>query len=201
MVGVVRAVAIVDFLPPLGRVLTELRDLDRTDNQLPRQPVTRVTEGVHHAGGNEHGAPNHRSAPLLVEQEHGHCRKRLEPPYDASASSAGETSREPGSSLRGRVGGQTISAVKGDAMLMHAVSRRVLPVFLIAVGFSGGAVAHAATSVSLCVPSKANTAVTSAGSTGKCASGSTAVARPSSSAAQQTLIDLDERIHAITDAP
>jgi hypothetical protein len=75
-------------------------------------------------------------------------------------------------------------------MLTHAVSRRLLPVFVTAVGFSGGAIAHPATSVSLCVPSKANTAVTSASSTGTCASGSTAVALPSSSAAQQTLISI-----------
>jgi hypothetical protein len=75
-------------------------------------------------------------------------------------------------------------------MRLHAVSRRVLPVIVTAVGFSGGAVAHAASTVSLCVPSKANTAVTSASSTGTCASGSTAVALPASSADQNTLISI-----------
>ena len=75
-------------------------------------------------------------------------------------------------------------------MRLYAVRRRVLPVLVTAIGFSGGAVAQAATSVSLCVPSTPNKAVSSASSTGTCTSGSTAVALPASSAAQQTLISI-----------
>jgi hypothetical protein len=74
-------------------------------------------------------------------------------------------------------------------MRLFVFSRRILPVIVTTVGFSGGAIAHAA-SVSVCVPSTPNKAVTSAGSTGTCASGSTAVALPASSTDQQTLLSI-----------
>jgi len=76
-------------------------------------------------------------------------------------------------------------------MLLRVLARRtLLPVTATAVLLCGGAVAQAASSVSLCVPSTPNTAVTSASSTGTCGSGSTAVVLPASSAAQQTLISI-----------
>jgi hypothetical protein len=76
-------------------------------------------------------------------------------------------------------------------MRLPVVARRVLPVIVTTVGFSGGAVAYAApASVSLCVPSTPNKAVNSASSTGTCASGSAAVALPTSHAEQQTLISI-----------
>jgi hypothetical protein len=66
-----------------------------------------------------------------------------------------------------------------------------MPVLVPAVILAGGGVARAASpSVSLCVASTPNTAVTSASSTGTCASGSTAVALPASSAEQQTLLSI-----------
>jgi hypothetical protein len=68
------------------------------------------------------------------------------------------------------------------------MSRRILPVIVTISVFSGAAVAHAA-SVSLCVPSTANKAVTSA-SGGTCAAGSTAVALPASSTDQHTLLSI-----------
>ena len=80
-------------------------------------------------------------------------------------------------------------------MLLRALARRTLQVTATAVLFSGGAVAQAASSVSLCLPSTPNTAVTSASSTATCASGSTALALPASSAAQQTLISILPDIH------
>jgi hypothetical protein len=80
-------------------------------------------------------------------------------------------------------------------MLLRVLARRtLLPVTATAVLFSGGAVAQAASSVSLCVPSTPNTAVTSASSPGTCGSGSTALASPESSAAQQTLISMLVRL-------
>jgi hypothetical protein len=75
--------------------------------------------------------------------------------------------------------------------LLRVLARRaLLSVTATAVLFSGGAVAQAASSVSLCVPSTPNTAITSPSSAGTCASGATAVALPASSAAQQTLISI-----------
>ncbi len=93
-------------------------------------------------------------------------------------------------------------------MLLRVLARRtLLPVTATAVLFSGGAVAQAASSVSLCVPSTPNTAVTSASSTGTCASGATAVALPASSSAQQTLISIlpyifyEDKYHGIGGKP
>jgi hypothetical protein len=74
-------------------------------------------------------------------------------------------------------------------MRVRVLARRIVPVIVTTVGFSGGAVAHAASSVSFCVPSTPSTPLTSASSTGTCASG-TAVALPASSQAQQTLISI-----------
>jgi hypothetical protein len=73
--------------------------------------------------------------------------------------------------------------------LLLALSRRILPVIVTTAGLSGGVVAHAA-SVSLCVPSAPNKAVTSASKTGSCAAASTAVALPASSTDQQTLLSI-----------
>jgi hypothetical protein len=75
-------------------------------------------------------------------------------------------------------------------MRLSTATRRLLPVVATAAVFSGGAAAQAASSVSLCVPSKSNAAVTSASSSGTCALGSTAVALPATRAAQQTLLSI-----------
>ena len=72
-------------------------------------------------------------------------------------------------------------------MSLLVLGRRLLPVVVTAGVLSPGAVAHAA-SVSLCISSKPNAAVTSPGTSGTCAAGSTAVALPASSTDQQTLL-------------
>jgi hypothetical protein len=74
-------------------------------------------------------------------------------------------------------------------MRLSVLSRRILPVIVTTAGLSGGVVAHAA-SVSLCVPSAPNKAVTSASKTGSCATGSTVVALPASTTDQQTLLSI-----------
>jgi len=75
-------------------------------------------------------------------------------------------------------------------MRLRAVSPRFVPVTIIAVVLSGGAAARAASSLSLCVRQTPNTAVTSASTTGTCATGSTAVALPASTSGQQTLLSI-----------
>jgi len=63
-------------------------------------------------------------------------------------------------------------------------------VFLVVAGSLVFAAGASAAPVRLCVPATAGAAVTSGGSTGTCASGSSPVALPSSSADQQTLISI-----------
>lgn len=74
-------------------------------------------------------------------------------------------------------------------MRLRLLALRMLPLAITTAVFSGGAVAHAA-SVPFCVPSTPSAAVTSPSSTGACATGSTAVQMPASSADQQTLLSI-----------